>query len=296
MIYSLFRSVGPADILDMALVGVLFYALLVWFKKTKSAFVAMGIMVLTAVYTLAREAQMHMITWIFQGFFAILIIAIVVIFQEELRSIFERIAVWSLGGGKEPSAETRAREVEILIRSVSDFARDKVGALIVLRGLDPLDRHVEGGWDLNGDLSEALLESIFDSHSLGHDGAVIVHKNRMTKFGCHLPLSKEFGKITNLGTRHTAALGLSELTDALCLIVSEEKGTISVARHGELETIVSLQTLEEKINKFFLEIAPQPPEESMRYFWSHNTREKAIALALSVALWIFFIGLGAPLR
>jgi len=284
------KAVAFADILDMGLVALLIYALLVWFKKTKSAFVAMGIMVLAAVYTLSRAAGMYMTTWIFQGFFAILIIAIVVIFQEELRSIFERIAVWSLGGGNEPQA-AGAREVEILVRSVADFARDKVGALIVLRGLDPLDRHVEGGWDLNGELSAALLESIFDSHSLGHDGAVTIEKSMMTKFGCHLPLSKEFGKINNLGTRHTAALGLSELTDALCLVVSQERGTISIARHGNLETVANLEKLEETLNDFFAAIAPRPAEENLRHFWSHNTREKAIALLLSIALWIFFIGL-----
>ena len=287
------KSVGPADILDMVVVATLIYALLVWFKRTKSAFVALGIMVLATVYTLARAAGMRMTASIFEGFFATLIIAIVVIFQEEMRSIFERIAVWSLGGGAEQGP--RAREVEMLVRSVADFARDKIGALIVLRGRDPLDRHVEGGWDLDGVLSEALLESIFDSHSLGHDGAVIVERARVAKFGCHLPLSKDFGKIENFGTRHTAALGLSELADALCLVVSEERGTISIARRGRLENFTDLHKLEDAIGAFFAEISPAP-DDTMRQFWSHNTREKAIALGLAVALWVFFIGLGGGMR
>src|SRR5579883_3114926 len=191
------KPVGVADVLDVGLVAVLIYALLIWFKRTKTAFVAMGLLMLAVVYTVARLMGMYMTIWIFQGFFAVLIIAIVVIFQEELRHIFERVAVWSLqGGGKE---DLKPREIEVILRTVADFSRDKIGALIVLHGRDPLDRHIEGGWDLNGELSEAILESIFDSHSLGHDGAVLIENGLITRFGCHLPLSKEFGKITNLG-------------------------------------------------------------------------------------------------
>jgi diadenylate cyclase len=283
------KAFGIADLLDIALVTVLIYALLVWFKRTKTAFVAMGLLMLALVYTVARIMGMYMTIWIFQGFFAVVIIAIVVIFQEELRHIFERIAVWSLQGGSRRS--TAPREVEMIVRSVSDFARDKIGALIVLHGRDPLDRHVEGGWDLNGELSEALLESIFDSHSLGHDGAVLIENGKVTKFGCHLPLSKDFAKITSLGTRHTAAIGLSERTDAITIVVSEEKGTIAVAQAGELTTMPDLRSLQEAIETFVAAQAPKPVDQTLRTFFQHNTREKLIALAVSVLMWLFFIGI-----
>ena len=287
---NLVKAVGLADILDIAAVAVLIYGLLAWFKQTKTAFVAMGLLVLAVVYTFARIMGMSMTVWIFQGFFAVFIVAIVIIFQEELRHIFERIAVWSLrGGGRETAAP---KEVEILVRSIGSFAHDRIGALIVLHGRDPLDRHIEGGWDLNGELSEALLESIFDSHSLGHDGAVLIDKGRVTKFGCVLPLSKEFAKITNLGTRHTAALGLSERADALCLVVSEEKGTISVAENGDLKTVGDLPGLQGRIEDFFLAKAPRAPEQGLTYFFRHNAREKAVALAVAILLWFFFVGFG----
>lgn len=284
------KDFGIADLLDITVVTVLIYALLVWFKRTKTAFVAMGLLMLALVYTVARIMGMYMTIWIFQGFFAVLIIAIVVIFQEELRHIFERIAVWSLqgGGGKRTTAP---REVEMIVRSVSDFARDKIGALIVLQGRDPLDRHVEGGWSLNGELSEALLESIFDSHSLGHDGAVLIENGKVTKFGCHLPLSKDFTKITNLGTRHTAAIGLSERTDALTIVVSEEKGTIAVAQNGDLRTIPDLKTLAGLVESYVAAQAPRPPDETLKNFFTYNSREKLIALAVSILMWLFFIGI-----
>jgi diadenylate cyclase len=284
-----FKAITLADVLDIGLVAMLIYALLVWFKKTKTAFVAMGLLMLALVYTIARIMGMYMTVLIFQGFFAVLIIAIVVIFQEELRHIFERIAVWSLQGGRRERPAPKM--VETIMTAVAEFAQEKIGALIVVHGLDPLDRHLEGGWALNGELSEALLESIFDSHSLGHDGAVVIESGRVTRFGCHLPLSKEFSKITNLGTRHTAALGMSERADALCLVVSEEKGVISLARDGEMRNITDLQTLKAEIERFIEEKAPRPPSQNLITFFSHNSREKLIAVAVSILMWLFFIGI-----
>jgi uncharacterized protein (TIGR00159 family) len=281
------KHVTLADMMDMALVALLIYGLLVWFKKTKSAFVAMGLLVLMAVYVVARVTGMYMTTWIFQGFFAIFIIAVVVIFQEELRSIFERIAVWSIA---RPRQQAAPQEPDILVRALSDLARDKVGALIVMRGRDPLDRHMEGGWDLHGELSEALIESIFDSHSLGHDGAMVIEGGRVTHFGVHLPLSKDFSKITHMGLRHTAALGLSERTDALSLVVSQERGVISVGRRGELRQVDNLQDLHQCVESFLREITPRTPQQTLFGLLTHNTREKAIAAGLSLLLWWFFIG------
>ena len=182
-----FKPIVVADIMDMLLVGTLVYGIMLWFKRTKAAFVALGLLLAVVVYTVAFVAGMYMTVRLFQGFFAVFIVAVIIIFQEEIRSLFERIAVWSLTGGVLRAAPTH-RQVEILVSSLGDLAREHIGALVVLRGLDPLDRHVEGGWDLNGDLSEALLKSIFDSHSLGHDGAFIVEEGRVSRFGAQLPL------------------------------------------------------------------------------------------------------------
>jgi DNA integrity scanning protein DisA with diadenylate cyclase activity len=234
---------------------------------------------------------MYMTVRIFQGFFAVFIVAVIVIFQEEIRSVFERIAVWSLTGGVLKSAPTH-RQVEILVRSLGDLARDHIGALVVLRGLDPLDRHVSGGWDLNGELSEALIKSIFDSHSLGHDGAFIVEEGRVTRFGVQLPLSKDFGRITNLGTRHSAALGLAERTDALILVVSEEHGTVSIARRGELKVMPDLEDLQDAIEVFLVKLMPDHAQSWMLRFFTENWREKLSAAAVSVLLWFFFVGIG----
>ncbi len=285
------KHIGVPDILDMILVGSLIYGLLLWFKRTKAAFVALGLFLLAVVYVIAWLAGMYMTIRLFQGFFAVFIVAVIVIFQEEIRSVFERIAVWSLTGGVLKAAPTH-RQVEIIVRSLGDLARDHIGALVVLRGLDPLDRHVEGGWDLNGELSEALIKSIFDSHSLGHDGAFIIEEGRVSRFGVQLPLSKDFSKITNLGTRHSAALGLSERTDALCLAVSEEHGTISVATRGELRTVNDLEELQDSIEFFLNRLMPNPDRGVVLSFLTENWREKLAAAAVSGVLWLLFVGIG----
>jgi len=285
------KPIVVSDVLDVLLVGTLVYGLLLWFKHTKAAFVALGLLLLAAVYTIAYLAGMYMTVRLFQGFFAVFIVAVIVIFQEEIRSAFERLAVWSLTGGVFKSAPTH-RQVEILCSSLGDLARDHIGALVVLRGLDPLDRHISGGWDLNGDLSEALIKSIFDSHSLGHDGAFIVEEGRVSRFGAQLPLSKDFSKITNLGTRHSAALGLVERTDALCLVVSEEHGTVSVAQQGDLSNVENLEDLQDIIEIFLTKHLPRPSGNALLDFLSENWREKLLAAAISVLLWLFFVGIG----
>ena len=285
------KPIAVADIMDMILVGTLIYGLLLWFKRTKAAFVALGLLLAVVVYTVAFVAGMYMTVRIFQGFFAVFIVAVIVIFQEEIRSMFERIAIWSLTGGVLKAAPTH-RQVEILVSSLGDLARENIGALVVLRGLDPLDRHVEGGWDLNGDLSEALIKSIFDSHSLGHDGAFIVEEGRVSRFGVQLPLSKDFAKITNLGTRHSAALGLSERCDAMCLVVSEETGKISVALRGDVVAINDLEDLQDGIEIFLTKHLPKTPQNRIYHFLTENMREKAIATVVSVLLWVFFVGFG----
>ncbi len=288
---SWFKPIAVSDIMDMLLVGTLVYGLLLWFKRTKAAFVALGLLMAVIVYAVALISDMYMTVRIFQGFFAVFIVAVIIIFQEEIRSMFERIAIWSLTGGVLKTAPTH-RQVEILVSSLGDLARENIGALVVLRGLDPLDRHVEGGWYLNGDLSEALIKSIFDSHSLGHDGAFIVEEGRVSRFGVRLPLSKDFAKTTNLGTRHAAALGLSERCDAMCLVVSEETGNISFALRGCLAAVVDLEELQGGIQIFLTKHLPKTPQNRMYSFVTEYMREKLIAGAVSILLWVFFVGFG----
>jgi uncharacterized protein (TIGR00159 family) len=292
--WDLWGAFSIADILDIAFVASLLYLLLLWFKRTKAVFVVTGIFIMAAIYVIARETGMILTAWIFQGFFAIFLIALVVIFQEELRSFFERLAVWSLG--RHGSSPIQPKEVETLLRAVAFLTQERLGGLIVLKGRDPLERHVEGGFELDGKLSVPLLESIFDRHSEGHDGAVLIDGNRVTLFGTHLPLSKDFNKLSGMGTRHTAALGLAERVDAMCIAVSEERGTISVARDGNIVVLRDLLALEEHILSFLKETSPAETAERRRKFWKQHPWEKSVSLGLAVVLWLIFVHGFKPAR
>ena len=289
-IVEFLKEIGISGLLDITFISLLIYAFLVWFKKTRATFVLTGILIIGFIYLLARQFNLYLTTSILQGFFAVILIAIIVIFQNEIRDFFEKIAVWSLHPSlrKQKTTSFTFKEANAIIQAVAEMAKEKIGALIVIRGKDPLDRFLEGGFELDGKISEPILISIFDPHSVGHDGAVVIEDGRIEKFSCHLPLSKNFEQLKNRGTRHAAALGLSELTDALCIVVSEEKGTISVARNGEIKQ-VGLEQLILILENFYQEIAPKKNMSSWYEFFKRNYKEKAIAITMALALWFVLV-------
>ncbi len=282
---DILKSVGLADLIDTAIVSLLIYAGLLWFKRTRAFLVVVGIIILAGLYAISRYFGLYLTTAILQSFFAVLLIAIIVIFQEELRRFFERVALWGLGQHK---IEGATPLVAALAGTASDLARAKVGALIVLSGRDPVGRHVEGGEELGGKPSEALFLSIFEKNSPGHDGAMIIEEGRVVRFAAHLPLSKNIAQLAGVGTRHAAALGLSELCDALSIIVSEERGVVSIARDGVLSSLRDPSLLGGVIEDFLKEKFPPKQGRQWKTLVTRNMREKIIALLLGVGLWAAF--------
>ena len=281
-------NIRLADVVDILFVAMMFYTASVWVKRTRAAFVVRGLFILVVIYIIARQVGLELTAWIFQGFFAIFLIMVVVIFQEELRQVFERIAVWSFSQRPSP---LRSETADILTRSLADLARDRVGALVVIQGKDPLGRHITGGIESDAKLSEPILKSIFDPHSPGHDGAVIIERDRIWRFAAHLPLSKDLRQLSDVGTRHSAALGLAELTDALCLVVSEERGRISVARNSRLTAINNPQELGLALQQFLHE--KYPPAAEQKWVSMQLVREnwlaKVVTLGLAIGLWYVLV-------
>ncbi|GIW39666.1 MAG: adenylate cyclase [Candidatus Binatia bacterium] len=282
-----FLEIRAADVLDILFVTFLLSSAIAWIRRTKAGLAATGILILGVVYLLARALGLQLTAWIFQGFFAVFVIMAVVIFQEELRQFFERLAVFGLGRESRPGASD---PTDILVSCLSDFARDRIGALVVLPGKQPLARHIHGGIELHGFLSVPLLKSIFDPHSPGHDGAVIVEDGKVTLFATHLPLSHDTRQLEGVGTRHAAALGLAEKTDALCLVVSEERGQISVAHRGKLRRVAGPNELARVLAAFFAEQRPAERKTSwVRQALRQNTLEVAVSFVLVVGLWYVLI-------
>ncbi|MEQ9618218.1 MAG: diadenylate cyclase [Deltaproteobacteria bacterium] len=290
IIKEILNEIGVPGLFDIAFMSLLIYTVLVLFNKTKARFVLTGIIIISVAYLLARQFNLVLTTSVLQTFFAVILIALIIIFQEEIRQFLEQIALWSLNPqlAIERSRGSSREEIEILVNTISDMAKEKIGVLIVLPGKTSIEAYIEGGKSLNGKLSEPLLKSLLDPHSIGHDGAIIIENGDVTKFSCHLPLSKNFSQLVNKGTRHAAALGLSEQNDALCLVVSEEKGTISVARNGELRQ-VGTEQLNLILEKFYSEISPIKKRRPWFSFFTKNYREKAIAIFMAIALWFVFV-------
>jgi uncharacterized protein (TIGR00159 family) len=284
---ELFRNFRLTDAIDIAMISVMLYSGLVWFKETASRRVVIGITALVVVYFLARAFDLYLTSMLFQAGFAVLVIMLIVVFQEDLRRGFERIATWgTLPVQRRTTAQTT--DIDTLVEVAFTLAANKVGALIVLKGRDALDRHIGNGVFLAGQPSKSLLLSIFDPHSPGHDGAVVLEQGRVVAFGVHLPLSKNREEIAFRGTRHSAALGLSERSDALVMVVSEERGKVSTAEHGTLRDVPSAVVLHRRLERFFEDRFPKHVEPRWQRFLAHDTLLKAVAVMLACLGWLLF--------
>jgi uncharacterized protein (TIGR00159 family) len=285
---TVLNNFGIIDLLDIVFVSVVLYVGIVALRSTRAGPALGGIGILVTAYLGARELGMQLTAWLFQGFFAVLVIVLVVIFQSELRRLFERIAVVGFRRGR--ADEPHQATADAIVRSAIELARNRSGALIVVCGRDPVERYVEGGVLLGGRVSDALLLSLFEKHSPGHDGAVIVEGDRVVRFGAQLPLSNDFAQLRRRGTRHSAALGLAERTDAVCLVVSEERGQISIAREAALRSL-------DRPEDLAVELPPLLRARETRIgrreiVWRalrERWVEKLVAIGLACFLWIAFV-------
>jgi DNA integrity scanning protein DisA with diadenylate cyclase activity len=269
-----------AALVDVIAVAALLWALLVWLRRARARIAFVGVAIAGGAYLLARLASLELTAWVFQGFFAVLVIILVVVFQDDLRRLFEAIAVYGL---RRRPALPATGAVDVLVRASARLAETHTGALIVVPGREPLERHLEGGIGLDGRLSEPLLLSLFDTSSPGHDGAVLLAGDRIQRFAVHLPLSTDRAELGPRGTRHAAGLGLSERTDALCIIVSEERGTITVAQEGHLRVLEPAELATEL--QRFLERAAEAVPGQTGWHVARYWREGLLAVALASALW-----------
>ena len=279
---------GLLDAVDIALVSVLMYSVYSLFRGTRAARVLVGVTVVGGLYLIARYLDLGLTVKILQAFFAVIIIALIVLFQDEFKRLFERIGDnWRIskarieGGHVVSSLE---RRIQVLVDTVSDLANQRIGALIVVeRSTSVLDL-LTGGIPLNGQLSESIIKSIFDPHSQGHDGAVIISGDTITRFACHLPLSTDMEQTADFGTRHAAGLGIAERTDALSIVVSEERGSVAVALDGRLTMLEQPAALTGMLREFYV-----PNEADVKRFWTGNLVPKIVSVVIAIILWVLVV-------
>lgn len=278
-----------ADIFDVFLVALFIYTVFILFKRTHSWPILVGVLVLIGIYTVAQTFNLYLTSIVLQSFFAVFIIFIVIIFQQELRRFFELISFWSTRQIKiKQDTSDFPFDINELLQAVAHMAKEKIGALIILQGKEDVEKIFEGGKRLDGLVSEEILLSIFDPSSLGHDGALVINNSRITRFGVHLPLSKNFRQIGKRGTRHSAALGIAENSDALVIVVSEERGVISVAQNGKLKEMKDMEELEAVVKKFFREIFPNKAASLWSEILRRNSLAKLISIGVAMLIWFVF--------
>lgn len=224
-----------ADAIDLATGTLLLTLLFHWLRNHSARIVIIVICATAAFYLTAHALRMYLMMTAFRMGLWVILFALIVVFQEDIRNGFEKLTVWPPSF---LSRQTRPQlSVDALANAVELLALEGTGALIVLPARQQVDRLLQGGELVNGQISVPLLHSIFHSGSQGHDGAVIVRSNRVWKLGVHLPLSTNFEVLGARGTRHAAALGLAERCDALVIVVSEERGEVSIAQNRNLITL-----------------------------------------------------------
>jgi diadenylate cyclase len=237
------------DILDISVMSLILYRLLLIIKGTKAAQMLIGLGLLLVASIASRYLELFTIDWLVQSFWAQIVIAIIVLFQPEIRRTLAQ-----MGEAQFFPTLTSAEELkslEEIVRATVSLSNRKVGALIVIERDTSLKDYVEVGTLLDAKISKELLLSVFHPTSPIHDGAVIVKGNKIVAAGCFLPITLNSEAGRSLGTRHRAGLGLTEETDAVALIISEETGDISMVLDGRLESKFEMGTLRDKLTDIF---------------------------------------------
>ena len=283
-------NIALTDLVDIAVVGLLLWGLIAWTRRVHTRMALLGLAFLGVFYLIAQQFKLQLTTWIFQGFIPVLLVVVVIVFQDDLRRLFEQIAALGLRRKGPRLDET---SIGKLSRGLDRLAKKKRGALVVLPGREPIERHfLQSGVPLDAEISEELLDSLFDPGSAGHDGALVMRDNRLVSFGVHLPLSENRDEMKGGGTRHAAALGLAERSDALCLVVSEERGTIGIAARGQLEILNASDPgkLSNRIRNYLQHTGPQV--NVRRVEWRRLGRrlvEGLLSFALALGAWLVLV-------
>lgn len=248
---NLIKQLSWWDALDIALVSVILYRLLLIVKGTKAAQMLIGLAVLLIASVVSRYMPLYTLDWLLQGFWAYIVIALIIIFQPEIRRTLAKIGETPLL--KAFTSAEELKSLEEIVRASVSMANKKIGALIVIARETDLKDFIEIGTILDAKVSKELILSIFHPTSPIHDGAVVIRGNRIIAAGCFLPISPAPKISKTLGTRHRAALGLTEETDAIAIIVSEETGAISMAIGSRLDTHLNMASLRNRLTNIFTE-------------------------------------------
>jgi uncharacterized protein (TIGR00159 family) len=274
------------DILDILFLTLVTYQLYIWFRESRALRVLIGLAVLGGIYSLAKLWGLFLTTRVFQILWQVLLILLLILFQSEIRQVLEKVSPLRFLRTRRPSIQRAFAEK--LARVVFDLAAEKTGALIVVARDDNPAEFIHSGQTIMALPEPTLIKSIFNRQAPAHDGAVVISQDCLTQMGGILPLSNRENLPEHYGTRHRAALGLSERTDALCLVVSEERSEVSTVTNSEIKTWDTPEALSAQLIAW-LGVPDSPAPEMKEFVKStliENWRYKLGALGLVAVAWL----------
>ena len=246
------------DIIDILIVSIIIYRIILLIRGTRAVQMLLGIVVITIIYFISRELDLLTLNFLLRTFLSSILLIVIIVFQRDIRRVLTQV-------GKTPFQRQHELETEDLneiVKATSHMARRRIGAIIAIERETGLRDYIDSGHSIDAKVSRELLISIFLPTSPIHDGSVIIFNGRIHSAGCLLPLSKNPYIAKRYGTRHRAAIGLSEETDAVLIVVSEETQEISLALNGSITVLNNEEALAKKLNKIF--ILPEQPGYSWK--------------------------------
>ncbi|WP_302626566.1 diadenylate cyclase CdaA [uncultured Eubacterium sp.] len=276
--YLTIPDIYMSDFIEIIVIAVLIYYIILWFKKSRAWVLLRGILVLVLFMVVASLFHLTTLLWIINKTLSAGIIALVIIFQPELRRALEELGkknvlykVMKIGSSLS-NERFSDKSVEEITRATLEMAKAKTGALMVISQEHDLGQYIETGIRLDAKITSQLLINIFEKNTPLHDGAVIIEGDEIISATCYIPLSDSTSLSKELGTRHRAGLGLSEVTDSIIIIVSEETGSISIAREGKLIRYADAAILKNELTKAQAKEEVKPKK---RFWKGRNRNEKS---------------------
>ncbi len=269
-------SINVVDIIEIIIIAFAVYQIVIWIKDTRAWVLMKGIIVLFLVWIIAMILGMNVLLWIFENAMVIGITAIVIIFQPEFRNALEQLGRKSFSSispfedSRNKTERYSDRSIQGIVKAVYEMAKVKTGALIVVEREIQCREFERTGIPIDAEISSQLLINIFEHNTPLHDGAVILRDNRVVSATCYLPLSDNLELSKDLGTRHRASIGVSEVSDSLTIVVSEETGVVSVAAEGKLTRHVDAEAMTELLRR----VSRKSSDSSRRRWWRGKKHEK----------------------
>ena len=252
-LHGIISTISPLDVIDILIVAAIIYKGYQMLQETRAITLVKGLMVLLSVAVICSWLNLHVISWLLQKAISLLFVALPIVFQPELRRALEHLGQGKILGKSVFLNETEAQSVvDELVKATKTLAATRTGALIVIEREMKLNDISSTGIHIDGLITSEFLLNVFITNTPLHDGAAVIRGNRLIAAACLLPLTENRNLSTELGTRHRAAIGLSEQCDALILVVSEETGTISIAENGHIMRHLDSDTLKTKLKPAFI--------------------------------------------